>query len=936
MLTIQATTGAQGLIDYFDDTLTLADYYTQEQSLMGTWHGKAAHTLGLETTPVHRDAFVALAHKHHPTDPTISLGQRTRAKSRVAYDFTFGAPKSVSLMYQLTNDKRILDAFHNSVHDAMREMEKDVQTRVRKNDAYDDRTTGNIVYASFTHTTTRDIDGSPDPHLHAHNTVFNTTYDEYEKQWKALQLVDIYRHRDYYQEIFRSQLAYRLHQLGYDVHRTKTGFELSAIDTDTLIAFSRRTQQIEQTAKDKGVKDPRHKARLGALTRDAKNTDAYTIDQLRTLWKERTPAQAQRAIATAHRTSLNASTTSPQHPDPTATHASLEHALQHGLERYNYIDARKVKAHALKHGVGNITLDSLNTALDQQLHDATILQHTIQKNTVLTTRDAILNEKAVIDYVQAGQGNNQPLAPQQRIQPTFLNDQQQAAITHVWNSPDSVIAIKGGAGTGKTTLMQEVVRGIEATKRQVYAVAPTSQAANDLATHFKATTIQRLINDPTRHAKLQNNVLWVDEAGQVDTATMKQLLAIAKEQHTRVILTGDTNQHSSVRRGDIFGTLQRETGIEVARVSTIQRQNADDYKEVVHLLSQNTEHTTKKAFHRLQEMNAIHEIPDPEERYTQIAEAYTNAKARNESVLIVAPTHREGNQVTHAIRTALKANKTITGKERTIPILKNKHYTQAEKADPLTYTDGDILQFSQNVGTIKRGEKVVVTLPTANPTTQPFVPQLRRANGEIIPLPLDRSHHFDVFEINELPLAKGDTIRITRNNMLTDANGKKHRLTNGQHYTITGFTRQGDVKLSNGVTLPHGHGNIDYGYTTTSHSAQGKTVDTVLIAQDALTGQASNREQFYVSASRGRKNVHLFTDDKELLEQHIIHSHRKADATTIKDHAINQKLEELMHTVTTATRNYAQRQRTRTRNDHEHTPQQTTPTPSHGRELFDG
>ncbi|WP_430303572.1 hypothetical protein [Splendidivirga corallicola] len=55
---------------------------------------------------------------------------------------------------------------------------------------------------------------------------------------------------------------------------------------------------------------------------------------------------------------------------------------------------------------------------------------------------------------------------------------------------------------------------------------------------------------------------------------------------------------------------------------------------------------------------------------------------------------------------------------------------------------------------------------------------------------------------------------------------------------------------------------MDHGYCLTSYASQGKTVDRVLITQPASTLTASNPEQFYVSVSRGREAVTVYTQDK--------------------------------------------------------------------------
>ena len=85
-------------------------------------------------------------------------------------------------------DQHILDAFRSSVDETMREMEGEMKTRVRTGSQDGNRVTGNMVWAEFIHTTSRPVDGIPDPQLHAHVFVFNSTWDQEEHRWKAGQI----------------------------------------------------------------------------------------------------------------------------------------------------------------------------------------------------------------------------------------------------------------------------------------------------------------------------------------------------------------------------------------------------------------------------------------------------------------------------------------------------------------------------------------------------------------------------------------------------------------------------------------------------------------------------------------------------------------------------------------------------------------------------
>ncbi len=156
----------------------------------------------------------------------------------------------------------------------MREIEAEMKTRVRMDGQDNDRTTGNMVWAEFIHTTSRPVDGLPDPQLHAHVFVFNTTWDEEERRWKAGQFRELKRDAPYFQAAFRVRLANRLQDLGFGVERKRDDFEIAGIPTDVLKRFSRRTALIEKVAEEKGITDPDRKAELGAETREKKGTAA--------------------------------------------------------------------------------------------------------------------------------------------------------------------------------------------------------------------------------------------------------------------------------------------------------------------------------------------------------------------------------------------------------------------------------------------------------------------------------------------------------------------------------------------------------------------------------------------------------------------------------------------------------------------------------------
>src|SRR6202050_1790232 len=126
MIRISQQNSAAGAKRYY----ATADYYTEGQELVGSWGGKGAARLGLAGA-VDRFSFERLCDNLNPTTGE-PLTVRTRSERTVGYDFTFSVPKSVSLLYAMSGDQGILDAFRATVDETMREMEAEMKTRIRR------------------------------------------------------------------------------------------------------------------------------------------------------------------------------------------------------------------------------------------------------------------------------------------------------------------------------------------------------------------------------------------------------------------------------------------------------------------------------------------------------------------------------------------------------------------------------------------------------------------------------------------------------------------------------------------------------------------------------------------------------------------------------------------------------------------------------------
>uniref|UniRef100_UPI00300F227D relaxase domain-containing protein n=1 Tax=Stenotrophomonas muris TaxID=2963283 RepID=UPI00300F227D len=118
----------------------------------------------------------------------------------------------------------------------------------------------------------RPVDGLPDPHLHTHCTVFNATWDETEKMWKAGQFRNLKAEAPYYEALFHNRLAYELQKAGYRIERNERDFEIAGFKRSTINKFSRRTLEVNEKVKEMGLEYAEDKALVGSPTRANKRT----------------------------------------------------------------------------------------------------------------------------------------------------------------------------------------------------------------------------------------------------------------------------------------------------------------------------------------------------------------------------------------------------------------------------------------------------------------------------------------------------------------------------------------------------------------------------------------------------------------------------------------------------------------------------------------
>ena len=513
---------------------------------------------------------------------------------------------------------------------------------------------------------------------------------------------------------------------------------------------------------------------------------------------------------------------------------------------------------ALKRGIGSVTVEDVQRELKQR----PLIRGEQGGRAMATSRDMLASESRLIAIARRGRGRFRPLGdPERKCSRNWLNDGQQAAIRHTLGSRDRISIIRGAAGTGKTTLEQELGEALAEAGNPVIAIAPSTAAVNVLreeAGFAEAATVARFLKDEKMQQSARGGVVLVDEASLLGARDMLHLVDIADGVGARVILVGDKRQHRAVAAGEPLKLLELRAGLPVVEVTDILRQKGS-YRKAAKALSDGH---AAEGFAELDKLGWIREMPDAE-RYQALAEAYVKATAEKKrggekkSALVVSPTHAEAARITAAIRALLKTKGKLKD-EHTLNAWIPAQLTEPQKGDAANYEAGDMLQFHQNVPGHGNGSRLVV------------------AEGEKLPLAF--ADRFEVYRPVRLAVAVGERLRVTANGKSKDG---EHKLTNGSLVTVKGFTPQGDLIDDRDWVIARDFGHLAPGYCVTSHSSQGRTVDKVFIGMSSQSLPATNLRSFYVAGTRGKEKAEIFTDDKAALLQAVQRPDEPLSATEL-------------------------------------------------------
>lgn len=878
MLSISRPLSAAHVSTYYQEEYgnSANSYYTEGQKVHGRWHGKLAAEIGL-TGAVEETAFNRLALGQNPDNgeqwirfrDTYRTQEGKEVAHRSAWDLTFSAPKSVSLTALVGEDGRVREAHRRSVEVTLTKLEEYVQARMGGDRT--PQTTGKWIAAQFEHDTSRPVNGYPAPQLHTHVVVFNMT-EGADGQARSLQSSELFTVQKMATAIYQAELSRNLKGLGYELWRGEGHApEIKGYTKEYLEAESLRRAEIRKGLEALGMDGARAAQIVALQSREDKLR--LTPDELKKLHlanAELYGNQAQKIVQQAMERDIR------REPEQrVSAEDAVTFAIKKLSEREAVFDHHQVVREALWYGQGSLRVEVVEKEIEArrsimpEMAQAKSQPDLIQvyhyrehaPGARYTTPEMLGLEHIAVHAVRGwAKDTTTPIAPgltKEEIRSAKtadgfdLNDAQKWAVWLVATSRNQVIGLQGAAGAGKSTAMNLLKKVAEQNDYEVIGLAPTSGATKELAhAGINSRTLQRQLLEQIEPGT-PKRLYILDESSLAGTKQKAKLLSQIRPED-RLLLVGDTRQHQSIEAGRSFEQMQ-QAGMDTPKLNKIirQQQNPELLRIVNRLAAGNVEDSLRM----MAEQERLHEVSHRRKRYEAMAKEYAAAP---DKTLIVSPDNKSREAINEAARIELRSAGILGEDAYTLKILAGRQdLTTQDLRRATSYEVGNMIRFgrSNEALAVAKGDYALVIDRDTEANTVTV-----KHSGRILTIEPVSSHR--LYKTEERSFAAGERIQIT-------APWKEKGLSNRDIATLESIDNRGNVearmeKTGRRVTwnleeMPH----IDYGYAMTSYSAQGQTVDRVLIQIDTGDSRVSalnDKTLLYVAGTRGRNDLQIYTD----------------------------------------------------------------------------
>lgn len=937
MLTHAPIKDVRDCVHYFEDG-DLDDYYSKEAR--GYWGGKGAEGLGL-SGEVDSKTLANLLYGKTP-DGKIQLRKivpSSKNENRYGRDYTFSAPKSVSIQALVSGDSRIIEAHEKAVIKACDEMEKlALAQKSQKGIRYRQRT-GNMIFARFRHELSRD----QDPQLHTHCVGMNLTRRD-DGVYVALTNDLIVQNTLVLGAVYRGELAAQLEAIGYKLRNTRDGFELANVSEKAIDIFSKRSRSLEDELKKRnltrGTASTQVKQALAMATRKPKS--ASDRDALNNSWKEvlqaaSTPdvsfsipkAQtidqaeldikhdelAQRAVEFAinhlserqgvfthgelYKAAVNTALSGYAKVDEHIAKAAEDGSVVREIKLYQNAqsfkkevarDSKDFQAAAFKFDnenkkmsrAGWITIAKDIKGVTQEQAEASVdagiaAGRLIEVETRYTTTIALRTEKAILDLEKVGRM-------------TVLPVMSTEAATEIL-SKTNLNAGQREAATAILTSKNKFI-GIQgyAGVGKSHALSKVVDVLEQSVAHAKGEGFEIIGVAPYAS---QNKALAL--LG-MKSQTLASFLASEKDQARlgpkSIVLLDESSVVPAHQMHKIMSKIEA-AGARLVMVGDKQQTQAvesgkpfEQLQDAGMQLAHITEIVRQKneVLKKAVEQASIDKIADSIETLkTRVREVPVEAKRHKLMAKDYVSLPEEDRKKTLVVAGTNDARKSLSAEIRSQLAM-----TGGSSVD--TFENFDMTRAEHRMaGSYKEGLLVMSEKPTQGEGS------LKRGQYyEVISVDATKNtlllknmsdnttQTVDPRRVGDLSVYEPNRIELAQNDWVRiTRNLKVHDLANGERYQVKSISDK-EITLSNGVTLPTTERlHMQYGYVTTVHSAQGLTEDRVLI--DANTKSlTSNKSVYYVAISRPRHELTIYTNDKGKLPESMARVPKKFAALDLR------------------------------------------------------
>lgn len=680
---------------YYLDIAKKDDYYLDGGEPPGVWLGRGAIHLGL-AGQVQSEEYNMLLSGFAP-DKQPLVQNAGDDKRRSAWDLTFSAPKSISLVWASADTglrSEIEDAQHSAVAKAIDFIERHAAITRRGSQSKTSENTAGLVVAAFAHCTSRALDFQ----LHHHAVVCNVA-PRFDDTWGSLESRRLYQWQMAAGSIYRSELASHMRQLGFETEQDGKSFHLKGVDKSLCEYFSKRAQAIEESLKSTGSSSSASQAgdRAKLITRKHKSLvdRAALLDQ----W------QSELSLHGFKQTQIQRMRF--QQTEVAQMQVFGDFLLAELTETRSIFREQDLFEHVAK---GSIVLGFDATQVEKCV--GTLLRHPdlvhLPTNTPLskcfTTQHILEVEQRMIESAMALASRSHYTFSAREIEIATLetedrlginfDDEQREAIFSTLGSRDFTVT-QGSAGAGKTTLLSVVHHIYEKSGLSVIGACVTKRAADNLQqesginSRTIASLLQSIEKEGAPNPLRSVDTLVIDEASQLSSSTLQQLLSAAESVKCKVILTGEDLQLDAIEHGGALRYLSRPEVIGATRIQTIRRQREEWAREAVAAFRDGRAELAVKL---LSDHSLIHWSKDSASTRLQLIHSWKEYQRENpdKASLIIAQRWTDVQEINSEVRAVLQELGTVGTENIELDCF------VADRRMQFTFSSGDRIRFCHN------------------------------------------------------------------------------------------------------------------------------------------------------------------------------------------------------------------------------------------------